>query len=519
MIYLHKADLLVFAFYFLIFVTIAFYAGRKKRVLAADFFINQNRLPWFVIGFSMIASGISSEQFLGTVGFAYEHGLSVANWEWLNGPSILILVFLFIPFYLKKKIVTMPHFLEHRFDGRVRTIFALISVLIYVFINLAGVIYSGGFALSRILHLNIYLCIWIIAFFAAFFVMYGGMATIAWTNVFQASMLLISGLLLFLIGLLKVPGGFSSILGEGSRSHLILPASDPDIPWTGLLVLVLSTNIWYYCTNQNINQSTLGAKNQWHAQIGILFAGFLWLFIPFADTFPGLIAYALNPDLPKDNAFIYAVQELLPTGLTGIVFAVLCAAVITAIQAGVNGVSTIFTFDFYQRFIKPSASEKELIRTGRIFTAAVLLLGATWAPMVLRFGHIFSYFQECWAFVAIPIATVFVAGILWRKFHAKVAFYILLLTFPMFLMPYVLRILKIQMNVFNVAGITLFLTVLLVVFLTFMIRPVAEENKDQLIFSFSSSENSLQGIPWYRKVPFWAVIMMLLYAGVYALFW
>jgi len=210
---------------------------------------------------------------------------------------------------------------------------------------------------------------------------------------------------------------------------------------------------------------------------------------------------------------------LLPTGLTGIVFAVLCAAVITAIQAGVNGVSTIFTFDFYQRFIKPSASEKELIRTGRIFTAAVLLLGATWAPMVLRFGHIFSYFQECWAFVAIPIATVFVAGILWRKFHAKVAFYILLLTFPMFLMPYLLRILKVQMNVFNVAGITLFLTVLLVVFLTFMIRPVAEENKDQLIFSFSSSENSLQGIPWYRKVPFWAVIMMLLYAAVYALFW
>ena len=117
MIHLDKTDLFVFALYFLVFVTIAFYAGRKKRVLAADFFINQNRLPWYVIGFSMIASGISSEQFLGTVGFAYEHGLSVANWEWLNGPSILILVFLFIPFYLRKKVITMPHFLEHRFDG------------------------------------------------------------------------------------------------------------------------------------------------------------------------------------------------------------------------------------------------------------------------------------------------------------------------------------------------------------------------------------------------------------------
>jgi uncharacterized sodium:solute symporter family permease YidK len=139
--------------------------------------------------------------------------------------------------------------------------------------------------------------------------------------------------------------------------------------------------------------------------------------------------------------------------------------------------------------------------------------------MVLRFGHIFSYFQECWAFVAIPIATVFVAGILWKKFHARVAFVVLLLTFPMFLMPYFLRILHVRMNVFNVAGFTLVLTIVLGVILTFIIRPLAQENNNQLIFSFSSSENSVPGVPFYKKVPFWAVMMILCYAAVYAVFW
>ncbi|MCG6924647.1 MAG: sodium/solute symporter [Acidobacteria bacterium] len=513
----HPADLAVFVGYFAVFTAIAFWAGRKKKDDAADFFIQQNKLPWYAIGFSMIASGISSEQFIGTVGFAYSTGLSVANWEWANGPSMLILVFLFIPFYLRKKIVTMPHFLERRFDGRVRTLFAVLTILIYVFINLAGVLYSGGFALNRVFGINLYAAIWSIAILVAVFNIYGGMATLAWTNVFQASMLLGSGIVLSVIGVLSVPGGFAEVLGEGRRAHLILPASDPDVPWTALLVLMFSTNVWYYCTNQNINQSTLGARNKWHAQMGVILAALLWLIIPLADTFPGLVAYTLDPGLMADQAYFYVIGQLVPAGLRGLLFAVLCAAVVAAVQAGINGVSTVFTFDIFGRFVK-DADQATLIRAGRLCSATALVIGAFWAPTVMRFEQIFSYFQECWAFVAVPVAATFVAGALWRRMNANAALVTLSLVFPMLAVPYLLRMFDVGMNAFNVAGLVAIATVALVVVLGFVTRPTGTED-DTMVFSFGGSKSDAVAGPLYRRVGFWAGVMMLVYAGVYACFW
>jgi SSS family solute:Na+ symporter len=518
---INKPDLVVFVFYFVAFISLGLYAGRKRKSDARDFFITQNRLPWYVIGFSIIASGISSEQFLGTVGFAFSHGISVANWEWGNGPSILVLVFLFIPFYLRRNVVTMPQFLEKRYDGRVRTLFAMIAMVVYIFINLAGVTYAGGYALYTIFGINKILAIWIIAAFAGFFVIYGGMETIAWTNVFQASMLLASGLLVTIIGIIKVPGGFNAILGEGERAHLILPANDPDIPWTGLLAVIFSTNIWYYCTSQNINQSTLGARDEWHAKIGVIFTGILWLLIPFADTFPGMIAYALDPGIEPDSAFPFIINRLIPTGLTGIMLAVLCASVITAIQAGINGVSTIFTFDFYKRFINPEASERNLIRTGRIFAAIVLLTGALWAPVVGSFGQIFSYFQQCWAFIAVPIAVTFVAGLLSGKIHSRAAYLTLLLTFPMLAVPYFLNFFDVKMNPYNIAGILLVATILFIILMSFILK----RNEPESEMVWTKQMNKLpesavkENAPFYKRVGFWAAIMVGLYIAVYAIFW
>jgi SSS family solute:Na+ symporter len=168
-------------------------------------------------------------QFIGNVGYAYQHGLAVANWEWLNAPAILLLVFIFIPVYSRWKIVTMPQFLELRYNGRVRTVFAIITLLTYIFINMAGVIYSGGFVLNKILGLDLYVGIWTMAVVSGFFVVYGGMESIAWTNVLQAVLLLGSGLLVFVVGFAAVPGGWAEIIGTGDRSHLILPASHKEI--------------------------------------------------------------------------------------------------------------------------------------------------------------------------------------------------------------------------------------------------------------------------------------------------
>ena len=456
------------------------------------------------------------------MGFAFAHGISVANWEWLNGPSLLVLLIVFIPFYLRRNVITMPQFLEMRYDGKTRILFAAITILTYVFINLAGVIYSGGFALNLLFGVNLYVAIWVMAILAGAFTIWGGMASVAWTNVFQSVLLLGGGLLVFFLGLFEVPGGMNTITGEGQRSHLILPADDPFIPWTALIVLALSTNLWYYCTNQTINQAALGAKNEWHAKMGIIFAGFLWVLIAFADVFPGMIAYVLDPTIVPDSAYPFVIHRLVPAGLRGIVFAGLCGAIVSTIEALINASSTIFTFDIYQRFLKKDASQADLIKAGRLCAAVVLLFSAAWAPMVLKFGQIFSYFQECWAFIAIPVAVVFVAGVMWKKVPGSAAFWTLCLSFQMLVLPYLLRILKVEMNVFNVAGIVLLFTVAFLVLLT-VLRKRTEAGHGDIIWNIRMSRipAEARGVnaPWYRNLAFWIILMVAVYLAIYIIWW
>lgn len=512
-------DNLTFALYLVIFILTGLIAGRKRRTEAADFYIRQNHLPWYVIGFSLIAAGISSEQFIGTVGAVYSRGLVTANWEWGIAPAVVIMVVLFVPYYLKHKILTTPGFLEKRFNKRVSSLYATLSVLIYIFINLAGVLYSGGFAMSQILGINLYVSIALIAVTVGFFSIYGGMSSLASISVLQACMLLGGGVLLFILGISRIDGGLSTIIGAGDRAHLIRPVSDPEIPWTALLVLMFSTNIWYYCTSQNINQSALGAKNSWNGRMGIVFAGFLLLLVPLADVFPGLIAYKLNPNLPKaDMAFVYVIRELLPIGGSGIMYGVLIFSIVTALLSGINGVSTIFTFDIYRKFVRKEPDQAQLIKVGRYFAAIALTIGALYTPIVGSFKHIFDFFQECWAFVAIPISLTFLFGVLGKRMTSNLAFYLLLSTFPMFLMPYLVKILGITMNIFNVAGIVwIIMCLFCLIYMFFVSNPEVVANNRTM--ETDQQEVTEIAVPWFKSVTLWLAIMILCYAGIYFLLW
>ncbi len=519
MIHLQNIDYFAFIVYFLVFTIIGLVAGRKRKTNAAEFFIQQDKLPWYIIGFSFITAGVSSEQFIGTVGSVYGRGLVIANWEWGNAVAVVVMVVLFIPYYLKKRILTIPEFLEKRFNRKVSLLFAAISILVYVFINLAGVLYSGAFAMSGILGINLYLCILIITVIVGFFTIYGGMASIAWTNVMQAVMLIGGGMTIFVIGLYTVPGGWNAIIGSGQRAHLIQPASDPDIPWTAILVLMFSTNIWYYCTSQNINQATLGAKNEWHAKMGIIFAGLLWILIPLGDVFPGLIAHALEPNLPKpDHAFVFVINRLIPAGGAGIIYGVLIFAVVAAIQSGINGISSIFTFDIYRPLIKPKATEKDLIKTGRYFAGAILIIGAFYAPIVGSFKHIFDFFQECWAFIAVPISLTFLLSLITKRMNSKLAFGMLLLTLPMFFVPYVVRQLGITMNIYNLAGI-MWICLLIGSVVYILLRTPKPVPQILVLSNIPVSEIQLNRMPWYKTIAFWITVMVLAYLTVYIIFW
>jgi SSS family solute:Na+ symporter len=512
---LRTPDLLVFAGYIVILLGIGFWAGRKRKASASDLFITKQSLPWFVISFSFIASAVSSQQLIGSVGFAYRHGLAVANWEWLNGPAILLLVFLFIPFYVRKNVITMPQFLEMRYNGRVRSLFAIITLLTYVFINLAGILYSGAFALEKLFGLNLYAGILILAVVAGTMTIYGGLETVAWANVWQSLLVLGSGLLFVLLGWKALPGGLSQLIGTGSRAHLVLPSNHPDLPGTGLFVLMISTNIWFFCTNQSINQSALGAKNIWHAQMGVLVVGILSIFVAFADVFPGLIAYALNPNLEvADEAYVYVVNTLVPTGLKGLLFAVLCGGALASIEALANAASTIFTIDIFQKAIRPDADSRQLVRAGRITTAVVLLIAALWSPLVQQFEYIFSYFQECWAFISVPVAVIFVMGVLWKGVTDKAAFYTLCLSFPMLVLPYVLRLLHVTTNVYNIAGFVLLLTV---VFCWIISMATRKEREATLVVSKDMLRT--EPMAWYKSLWFWAVVMVVSYILLYFFLW
>jgi SSS family solute:Na+ symporter len=246
-----------------------------------------------------------------------------------------------------------------------------------------------------------------------------------------------------------------------------------------------------------------------------LFAGFLTVLIAFGDVFPGLIAYALNPDLPvADEAFTFAVRELIPVGLRGLVFAGLLGAILSTVESLGNAAATIFTLDLYGIW-SPGATEQRLIRVGRVAAVIVLAAGALWAPVVMGFGHIFAYFQECWAFIAIPVVVIFLLGVLWKGMTEQAAWWTLLLSFPMLLFPYLLRLGGPSWNAYNVAGIALVATFLFAIALSLVTRksPITG-------FAGTRSESAPEeSQPFYANTLFWAVALSLLYIGLYTYFW
>ena len=518
------SDIAVFAAYFVAALAIGFWAGRKAKRSSREFFLTSGTLSWAVIGLSTIGASLSTEQLVGVVGYAYSHGMAVANWEWLNFVGYSLLIGVFLPVYLRNRIVTMPEFLELRYSVTVRRMYAVISVLSYVFINLAGVIFSGAFLLEQMLGIPLQAGIWGLAILSGALTVYGGMSSVAWTQVFQSALLIAGGLLVFFLGLAEVPGGWQAVVGEGERAHLVLPASDPELPWTAMVVLALSTGPWYFCTNQYINQNSLGAKDEWHARMGIVLACFLGVFTALAYIFPGMVAYAIRPDLASgDEALPFLIKTVVPAGLRGLILAGLCGAIMSTIQALINSSATILTVDLYKGVFRKDASERDLIRIGRLCGVAVLVAGALWAPVVVTFGNIFAYFQECWFLIAAPIMAIFLLAVFSRRATATAAAWTLGLCFPMFVLPYWLRIAGIGMNAFNIAGIVYVLSLACMAAVSLRTAPPDPESVDRVIWTRAVARLPRaiveSGYPLWRRVSLWWALTVAMFVALYLAYW
>lgn len=429
-----KLDFIFLMAYLVATMTIGFAVGRREKATVGDYFRAGNRLPWYAIGASIIAAGISSEQFVGEMGYAYKLGMPCVNWEWLIFPSLTILLWIFIPIYIRNRVTTMPEYLERRYGGQARTLYACLIIASYVFANFALVFYTGGFAIERMWGFDRNIAIWILAAMTGAYTIYGGLTSVAWTDFFQCILLLGGGIYVFFAGMIRIGWDFSKVIGTGQHAHLIAPADHPDVPWTALIILALSTNVWYYATDQFINQRCLGAKNEWHAKMGVLMAGGLQLIMPLATCFPGMVYYVMNPNLDNaDAAYPSMVAAVVPAGLRGFVVAAVLGAIMSTISGLVNSTSTMVTLDLVQRWHGNNWSEKKLVTIGQLSGGLALVIGAAFSMVVARWDNMFRYCQDIWAPMAAPAVVVFMGGALWkgaRQRGAVACLWLAILTVP-----------------------------------------------------------------------------------------
>jgi SSS family solute:Na+ symporter len=439
-------DITVFIAYCCLIIGLGLYVSRRKKgreETSSDYFLAGRALPWWAIGASLIASNISAEQFIGMSGSGFAIGLGIASYEWIGAIGLLVVGKFFLPIFIKTRIYTMPQFLEIRFDGRVRTSLAVFWLLVYVFVNLTSVLYLGALVLREVLGVNLIYAIIGLALFSAIYSVYGGLKAVAWTDVVQVTFLVFGGLVTTFLVLREIGAGegliagfenmlaaapekFDMILDKGHEYYQYLP---------GLGVLVggmWMANLYYFGCNQYIIQRALAARNIGEAQRGMAFASFLKLLLPLLVVLPGIAAFVLGADIDRsDDAYPWLLSHYVGTGLKGLVFAALIAAIVSSLSSMTNSSSTIFTMDIYKALIRREASEKSLVRTGRITALAVLAIAVAIAPQLRNLDQAFQFIQDFTGYVTPGVVAIFLAGLFWRRATANAALVAAVLTIPL----------------------------------------------------------------------------------------
>lgn len=425
-------DKVVFAAYLLINIGVGLWVSRRGAGGTRGYFLAGEQLPWYAIGGSIIAANISTEHFIGMAGAAYSVGFVVAQWEWGNWFTLSVLLWIFLPFYLRGGVYTMPEFLERRYNKTCRYIFACASLVLWIVAQMAVVILAGAKALNGMFGIPpLYTTIGL-AVLAGSYTIYGGLKAVAWTDFIQFLMLTVGGAIVAFAGISRVGGVVALMHMEPHKFRMIYPASDPNYPWFGIFTLFLSIGIWYNCTNQFIVQRCLGARSEWDARMGVIFAGFMKLVIPFLVVIPGIVAFKLFPGLSDpDEAYPRLVKEVVPAGLAGVVMAGIASALLSHLASVLNSASTVFTMDLYRPLLRPKASEKHLVRVGGWSSFFILLLAVALSVWLSRGRYgVFYLIQDVGAWVAAPISVVFLLGILWKRATAIAATAVLIAGFP-----------------------------------------------------------------------------------------
>ncbi|MFL5556834.1 MAG: sodium:solute symporter [Gemmatimonadaceae bacterium] len=416
-------DILVIAAYFLVLSGIAYWAARKEKNVSSDYFLASRDVGWLAVGASLFASNIGSEHLVGLAGTGAASGLAVGHFEWLASFILLLLGWLFVPFYLRSGVYTMPEFLERRFNPASRSYFTWVSIVGYVLTKISVTLFAGGVVMKAVTGFDFWTSAAILIVITGLYTIFGGLRAVIYTEVMQAVVLIGGSITLMFIGLNAV-GGWSGLQASVPPDFFSMwkPSSHKDFPWTGVVFGAPILGIWYWCTDQHIVQRVLAARNIQEARRGTVFAGYLKILPVFIFVLPGMIAAALYADVrggAADSAYPILVTRLLPVGFKGLVLAGMLAALMSSLASAFNSVSTLLTWDVYRKW-RPDASEARLVFVGRVTTVILVLVGLAWIPAMKYVSpQLYIYLQSVQAYIAPPIAACFLLGILFPRLNGR----------------------------------------------------------------------------------------------------
>jgi len=511
-------DILIFSTYFIGVVMFAvIVAARSKTKSAMDFFLASKKLPWYAVGASFVASNISTEHFIGMVGWGFLYGMAVANWEWGNAITFSALIWIFLPFYMRGNVATMPEFLERRFNSTCRYIYAIVMIVGLVIAMLGGVLFAGAKAINVFFPgIPIWASIVVIAAAAGIYTVYGGLLSAVWADVLQYCLLMIGGTIVTIYGL-YYSGGFENIFNDLPEKFIVFyPPTHEMAPWTGITLGMFSVGMWYCCANQFMVQRCLGARSEWDGRMGVVMALISKAFLPFIVVVPGIMAFYLFQGniSDGDQAWPYMVSKFLPSGLVGLVLAGLASAILSTLSAITNSSSTIFTLDIYKSIFRPDATDHQLHLVGRISSIVIMVVGVI-IGLIFAFQPgitVFQLIQTVFFYIAPPIAAIFLVGILWRGATSVAATVTLIVGFVIFLplVKFVLfpliPVLSPYDNFMHHTFVIFVLSIILLVMLSLFTKPKTKEQLEGVIWTKSALgvlENKKGKYGGIRSLPLW----------------
>ncbi len=541
-------DYVVFISYAILILGVGLWVSRDKKghqKNAEDYFLASKSLPWWAIGASLIAANISAEQFIGMSGSGFASGLAIASYEWMAAITLIIVGKYFLPIFIERGLYTIPEFVEKRFSTNLKTILAVFWIALYVFVNLTTVLYLGSLAIQTIIGVPLIYGVLGLALFAAAYSLYGGLSAVAWTDVIQVVFLILGGLVTTYLALNTVSNGQGVLSGLSTvfeavpeRFTMILDESNPEyknLPGLGVLVGGMwVANLYYWGFNQYIIQRTLAAKSLKEAQKGILLAAFLKIIIPLIVVIPGIAAYVMINDpaimgrlgavaqenLPSleqaDKAYPWLLQ-FLPTGLKGVAFAALAAAIVSSLASMLNSTSTIFTMDIYKQYINKKAGDKATVNMGRLSAFVALIIACIMAPLLGNLDQAFQFIQEYTGVVSPGILAVFLLGLFWKKTTNKGAIIGALASIPIAMYFKVApkgwstSALFVDVPFMDQMGYTLLLTMGVIAFVSYMQHKGADDEKGIEITKALFKTSPIFNIG--------AFAVLLILTVLYAMFW